>query len=933
MSSSNILAKMRTNYPLQNECEIRVKLLPGFCQLQLNFGEFELSSRYKQFCFEFLELDGVQYCADELKNSSRLINLTDLSSRSVLMRYSSNRASSLLGFRAIFKQLECNPEPLKPLGQTPEVANETGKQTRAGTRPLVAANEAASISQQEQISQRVEFKEIVLRSEFFELNSLKLSKLSDGYDPNMFVVYKVKKLSSNVCKLRLMFYKFNLEPSIGCKRDFLDINNVDRLCGELAKPEDTRRDYDWPGERDFLISFVSDSSLQSTGGFLLFGQQLSCPATATTSTSTMAPITSSSTVPPAQLQTTFDDDQPKQPDRREQSDSACHKLFYEQQFELSSPNWPQKYNARNSCHYLIHKAAQDTCSVSFNVVSLILGPQEFHSSCDTNTDDHLQIDGQVLCGFISRTRVINVQFGKRQFVTVKFSSLAANGFGFFIEVKQNKCSEPTDPPNQPTTTTTQQPTTVYEQSAVASGRSNNDQEPTGCNQLFTSEVSLIESEKFPHNYKHNQDCLYAFRRSNLSICALDIVMNHFELEEQSSSSGACENDYLEVDYSRFCGSYPLKHRLRFNYFNEELDKLIKFHSDASQSKSGFSLTVKQVSDCGSSPSQATPSSSADSNNSGEIINYLPDSSSSSNLSSVLINDQSAISKSNNSANEEPLREVSTLCQFVYHKERQYLMSPGYNEQRKSYDNNMDCLYKIVAKGYEFCSLKLTLVDIDLEPSSECHNDYLLIDNQRYCGSLQNKDEKQKQADLPVIEVQFADTLPREIHLLYHTNAHVNVGRGFKLFYEQQLCNQREEMQNFGLQNGDARISANSLPAAAAASTPSERQARRARFGQLSYPKNYVTSNGHSAAASKRNEDTQSMQLTASARDAAQRVRTATQTQPMNQLRDSWTQNRLMTTTPSSKQTRSSDEQQDDDELMLRKEIVVVKPSFAAIVAH
>lgn len=151
-----------------------------------------------------------------------------------------------------------------------------------------------------------------------------------------------------------------------------------------------------------------------------------------------------------------------------------------------------------------------------------------------------------------------------------------------------------------------------------------------------------------------------------------------------------------------------------------------------------------------------------------------------------------------------------------------------------------------------------MLDLDLEHSSDCSNDYLLIDNQRYCGSLESLGRPansslssssaatNQQPEMPQFELQFADSLPREIHLLLHTNAHLNEGRGFKILYEQLPCNSSPlEGQKFRLQNGDTRVSSGSLawPAGRggeAASEWPERQRRRLNFGQLAYPENYVS---------------------------------------------------------------------------------------------
>lgn len=181
--------------------------------------------------------------------------------------------------------------------------------------------------------------------------------------------------------------------------------------------------------------------------------------------------------------------------------------------------------------------------------------------------------------------------------------------------------------------------------------------------------------------------------------------------------------------------------------------------------------------------------------------------------------------------EQGAIEPNTLCEFTYHSERQFLVSPGYNEKKFRYDNNLDCLYKIHAKGYQFCAVRLSLLDLDLEKSSECHNDYLLIDNQRYCGRMDNASR---------VEVAFPEALPRELHLRLHTNAHVNEGRGFRLLYEQLACLPATSGAPGALEQEDVELGSGGGANEPPSSGQYERQLRRSHLGQLSYPQNYVS---------------------------------------------------------------------------------------------
>lgn len=980
LSSSNILTRMEAlNEPIGGECEIRLKLLPGYCRVQLTFGEFDMfPARIGSLCpGDYLELAGVQYCGQELRNSTRTLATTLPGQRHISLRLLNTNAHS---FRGIFKQLVCQPEPLELIGAPPApTSSSNNNRSPPAQSPTPAPEVQKQPDQQQQQQQQhvitksqIDFREITVRGEFFELDSKQISTGSRlSYDPNMFIIYRLKKSSPKVCKLRLMFYHFDLEASPACKRDFLDINNVDRLCGQLNGADSLSRQYDWMDERDFQISFVSDSSHQLSG-FHIFGEQISDPSQckSTTPANTTQP----------QQHPTFDDhhtttrdDQKPAKSRDEQQVTTseqdkqlplnCSRLIDSMDFQLASPNWPQRYNAKGNCHYLIRRARPDVCSIRLSVVSMILNldhsGEQSDEQCDKNHTDYLEVDEKHrLCGLLERPKTIEIDFRQpRSFVALKFSSTANSGYGFYIEGKQVvDCKAEQDDIKQVHQTSPTGAPETPQQPNRAEG--DTDDSPGSCNRLLTNEFNLIESLNFPASYPINSDCLYAIRRPNQSVCAIDIIMSHFDLEPATLLSNSCENDYLEVDYSKFCGSYPTNHRLRFNYFDSELDKVVRFRSDGSVNRSGFSLIVRQVSEClpeneekpaskddgDEVASKPTPSktnndqeqpASRDQDQDHEVISYLPDSSRSS--SQQQPGDQQA--STSDKANDTSTTAIhlpdqispSTLCRFIYTSSRQILLSPNYNQHKRTYDNNLDCSYKIIAANYGICSLRLTLLDVDLEQSPDCTNDYLLVDSRRYCGHQSVNESK------PVIELEFGQILPREIDLILHTNGHLSSGRGFRALYEQIECSDANSSPSSG-SSGEQVFHANQKQAAgedldrqqgAVSTSMAQREARRMRFGQLSYPKNYISlpvgSHDHQS-----NPKSSPMQA---------------KPQTHRHRQESWTADRsrtkanhdarLKTTTPSPTTYTNDDptslpEQEstgqagEQDGLMLRKEIVVMK---------
>ncbi|KAH9361808.1 hypothetical protein HPB48_003783 [Haemaphysalis longicornis] len=55
-----------------------------------------------------------------------------------------------------------------------------------------------------------------------------------GYGPNLRCRYTVLKLNRNVCRLQVLFKRFSLENSFGCRKDYLEMPDRTRICGRYA---------------------------------------------------------------------------------------------------------------------------------------------------------------------------------------------------------------------------------------------------------------------------------------------------------------------------------------------------------------------------------------------------------------------------------------------------------------------------------------------------------------------------------------------------------------------------------------------------------------------------------------------------------------------------------------------------------------------------
>lgn len=76
--------------------------------------------------------------------------------------------------------------------------------------------------------------------------------------------------------------------------------------------------------------------------------------------------------------------------------------------------------------------------------------------------------------------------------------------------------------------------------------------------------SFFESDNFPMPYPTNTDCQYKVFRANRNVCRLEVefvefqvgneeISNQFNDNVERPEESKCLNDYLEIDYVRYCG--------------------------------------------------------------------------------------------------------------------------------------------------------------------------------------------------------------------------------------------------------------------------------------------------------------------------------------------------------------------------------------------
>lgn len=89
------------------------------------------------------------------------------------------------------------------------------------------------------------------------------------------------------------------------------------------------------------------------------------------------------------------------------------------------------------------------------------------------------------------------------------------------------------------------------------------------------------------------DCKYTIRRYDKATCAVELYYDLMDLEQ----TGSCNSAYLEIDGKRFC-NMPVNQIQKINFNEPQNEKVLTFHADRNAlSNRGFSLRVRQVTDC------------------------------------------------------------------------------------------------------------------------------------------------------------------------------------------------------------------------------------------------------------------------------------------------------------------------------------------------
>nr|XP_042906945.1 cubilin isoform X2 [Parasteatoda tepidariorum] len=337
--------------------------------------------------------------------------------------------------------------------------------------------------------------------------------------------YTVGRRHSGYCQVELDFVDFNVEYSPGCIGSYVQLDGH-RFCGTSLRGQKKNVTFDALG--NVHIVYKTDTVRMDRGFHLLF-RQLVCPP--------------GDPVRPPGGSGLIGDRVP----------SSCSKIYYEKEFYLESPGFPNYYTNDLDCQLVIRRYRPSICKMDIRFLDFDV---EQSPGC---VYDFLELDSERLCGRILEDTVKTTDFLSYEKV-LRFKTDSINPRpGFFLYVRQLDCGHP--PPL-----------------------------PSSCDVHIWESEARITSPNYPLNYENNLRCVYTVHRLGDYICQLKINFLDFRLQ---NGSPGCYNDYLEMDGGwRACGD-------KFQGISRTLDfrvpeKVLIFSTDSWFTQTGFLLSVRQV---------------------------------------------------------------------------------------------------------------------------------------------------------------------------------------------------------------------------------------------------------------------------------------------------------------------------------------------------
>ncbi|XP_046452995.1 cubilin-like [Daphnia pulex] len=236
-----------------------------------------------------------------------------------------------------------------------------------------------------------------------------------------------------------------------------------------------------------------------------------------------------------------------------------------------------------------------------------------------------------------------------------------------------------------------------------------------CDRVFSELENTVTSVNYPLPYLKNLDCIYTVVKLSPVIEQLLISFIAFDLQNSTD----CSNDYLEISAERYCG-VQTGLVLRVPFVGADPFE-IRFHSDGAVQQTGFKLSVVQI-DRQVKTAPPAPSTSPS----------------------------------------------SYLCQTKIFSESSFLIiSPQFP---LLYLPGQDCNYNVIRRSQDVCGLQLKFIFFSLPGTINtiCEEDYLEIENYRFCGDLSGQTSRK----IPFLSSQ--------VSIVFHSDSVDNEAQGFSI---------------------------------------------------------------------------------------------------------------------------------------------------------
>ena len=234
--------------------------------------------------------------------------------------------------------------------------------------------------------------------------------------------------------------------------------------------------------------------------------------------------------------------------------------------------------------------------------------------------------------------------------------------------------------------------------------------------------------------------------------------SHFDIEPVNG----CIYDYFEVEGEKLCGTMRSNTIKRLKFALDIDQKQFNFHTDKQVGRTGFKIEVVQLTNC---------DSFFDGQDENELLN---------------------------NAKLEQLPPPPS-CSVCTSEKSGTLISYGYPI---NYRNNLHCSYTIDKKSDSYCSIQLQFEDFNVAPSQNCVEDYLMVNDEKFCGTtlhstrklipfkLHNAnrlEEGDKKTNNDNAYEDNSSMSNSSIQMIFHTNQ-MQTAKGFLIKFQQILCN-------------------------------------------------------------------------------------------------------------------------------------------------